>query len=106
MWLSEVTRFGTAVLCIFSREYIENFRIFINVYNASNNFPFSIKLGVIEDSANRNRLAKLLRFLTSSHETEMASLEDYVERMKEKQDHIYYMAGASRKEVRFYSFDH
>ncbi|RXG55138.1 Endoplasmin [Armadillidium vulgare] len=81
------------------REYIENFRIFINVYNASNNFPFSIKLGVIEDSANRNRLAKLLRFLTSSHETEMASLEDYVERMKEKQDHIYYMAGASRKEV-------
>jgi len=31
----------------------------------------------------------------------MTSLADYVERMKEKQEAIYFMAGTSRKEVRF-----
>ncbi|MCL4134467.1 UNVERIFIED_CONTAM: hypothetical protein GTU68_056500 [Idotea baltica] len=62
-------------------------------------YSTNIKLGVIEDSANRNRLAKLLRFLTSSSKSDMTSLAEYVERMKEKQEHIYYMAGASRSEV-------
>ena len=61
-------------------------------------------MGVIEDSANRNRLAKLLRFNTSNSKTDMTSLADYVERMKEKQEHIYYIAGASREEVSFLLF--
>lgn len=63
-------------------------------------FGTNIKLGVIEDHSNRTRLAKLLRFQTSHSETEVASLEQYVERMKEKQEKIYFMAGTSRKEVR------
>lgn len=62
-------------------------------------FGTNIKLGVIEDHSNRTRLAKLLRFQTSNSETDLASLEQYVERMKEKQDKIYFMAGTSRKEV-------
>ncbi|CAJ1056375.1 endoplasmin [Xyrichtys novacula] len=62
-------------------------------------FGTNIKLGVIEDHSNRTRLAKLLRFQTSNSEKELASLEDYVERMKEKQDKIYFMAGTSRKEA-------
>lgn len=62
-------------------------------------FGTNIKLGVIEDHSNRTRLAKLLRFQTSNSETVLASLEEYVERMKEKQDKIYFMAGTSRKEV-------
>uniref|UniRef100_A0A4W4GXK8 Endoplasmin n=1 Tax=Electrophorus electricus TaxID=8005 RepID=A0A4W4GXK8_ELEEL len=62
-------------------------------------FGTNIKLGVIEDHSNRTRLAKLLRFQTSHSETELASLEQYVERMKEKQDKIYFMAGTSRKEA-------
>lgn len=62
-------------------------------------FGTNIKLGVIEDHSNRTRLAKLLRFQTSHSETVQASLEEYVERMKEKQDKIYFMAGTSRKEV-------
>ncbi len=62
-------------------------------------FGTNIKLGVIEDHSNRTRLAKLLRFQTSHHETTPSSLEQYVERMKEKQDKIYFMAGTSRKEV-------
>ncbi|XP_044136528.1 endoplasmin [Bufo gargarizans] len=62
-------------------------------------FGTNVKLGVIEDHSNRTRLAKLLRFQSSNHKTELTSLEQYVERMKEKQDKIYFMAGASRNEV-------
>ncbi|XP_012735810.2 endoplasmin [Fundulus heteroclitus] len=62
-------------------------------------FGTNIKLGVIEDHSNRTRLAKLLRFQTSNSETVLASLEQYVERMKEKQDKIYFMAGTTRKEA-------
>ncbi|KAM6960655.1 endoplasmin-like, partial [Aplochiton taeniatus] len=62
-------------------------------------FGTNIKLGVIEDHSNRTRLAKLLRFQTSNSDTVLASLEQYVERMKEKQDKIFFMAGTSRKEA-------
>ncbi|XP_077451333.1 endoplasmin [Stigmatopora argus] len=62
-------------------------------------FGTNIKLGVIEDHSNRTRLAKLLRFNTSNSDTVVSSLEQYVERMKEKQDKIYFMAGTNRKEA-------
>ncbi|KAI5093977.1 endoplasmin precursor [Silurus meridionalis] len=62
-------------------------------------FGTNIKLGVIEDHSNRTRLAKLLRFQTSHSESGVSSLEQYVERMKEKQDKIYFMAGTNRKEA-------
>lgn len=62
-------------------------------------FSTNIKLGVMEDHSNRTRLAKLLRFYSSNSEKDMTSLAEYVERMKEKQDAIYFMAGTSRKEV-------
>uniref|UniRef100_U3FZJ6 Endoplasmin n=1 Tax=Micrurus fulvius TaxID=8637 RepID=U3FZJ6_MICFL len=62
-------------------------------------FGTNIKLGVIEDHSNRTRLAKLLRFQTSHHESNVTSLDEYIERMKEKQDKIYFMAGSSRKEA-------
>merc|ERR1711972_954973 len=60
-------------------------------------YSTNIKLGVIEDTANRTRLAKLLRFVSSSGK--MGSLAEYVERMKDKQESIFYMAGASKEEV-------
>lgn len=59
----------------------------------------SIKLGVIEDTSNRTRLAKLLRFYSSNSDTEQTSLADYVERMKEKQESIYFVAATSRAEA-------
>ena len=53
----------------------------------------------MEDHSNRTRLAKLLRFFSSNSDTETTSLAEYVERMKEKQEHIYFIAGTSRAEV-------
>merc|ERR1719450_878383 len=61
-------------------------------------YSTNIKLGCSEDQGNRSRLAKLLRF-KSSNGGELTSLEDYIGRMKEKQEHIFYMAGSSMEEV-------
>lgn len=59
------------------------------------NFHPSIKLGIIKDEPNRNRLAKLLRYDTSKTDGayDLSSLEGYVSRMKEWQDKIYYISG-------------
>jgi heat shock protein beta len=62
-------------------------------------FGTSIKLGLIEDYANRTRLSKLLRFISSNDKEELTSLESYVERMGEKQESIYFAAGGSREEI-------
>jgi len=60
-------------------------------------YSTNIKLGVIEDTANRTRLAKLLRFTSSNGK--LTSLAEYVERMKDKQETIFYIAGGSKEEV-------
>ena len=52
-----------------------------------------LKEGLVEDFANKDKLAKLLRF-TSTHadsETQEQSLDDYVSRAKDDQDKIYYI---------------
>jgi len=61
-------------------------------------YSTNIKLGIMEDPGNRSRLAKLLRF-QSSNGKGVTGLSEYVERMKPKQEHIYFIAGASRAEV-------
>jgi heat shock protein beta len=53
----------------------------------------------MEDPTNRTRLAKLLRFLSSADPEKQTTLQEYVERMKEKQQAIYYVAGTSRKVI-------
>ncbi|MDH5387599.1 MAG: molecular chaperone HtpG [Gammaproteobacteria bacterium] len=56
-----------------------------------------MKEGPIEDFANKERIAKLLRFnSTESDNTDQTvSLEDYVSRMKEKQEKIYFITAES-----------
>merc|ERR1712142_1159456 len=63
-------------------------------------FSTNIKLGVMEDHSNRTRLAKLLRFRSSNDPEKMTSLDDYLSRMKEKQENIFFMAGGSLDEVK------
>jgi molecular chaperone HtpG len=50
-----------------------------------------LKEGVGEDFANKERIAKLLRFRTTASVGETVSFADYVGRMKEGQDKIYYL---------------
>jgi len=64
------------------------------------NFGKSIKLGVIDDSPNRSKLTKLLRYMTSKSDGKYVSLDEYVSRMKDWQNHIYYIAGESGETVR------
>jgi len=62
-------------------------------------YSTNLKLGVIEDSTNRTRIAKLVRFTSSNSETESTTLEEYVERMKEGQTHIYFVGAGSKDEA-------
>jgi len=60
-------------------------------------FGIFLKEGVTTDFEFRTELAKLLRFESSASEPGvMISLDDYVQRMKEGQDKIYYINGPSR----------
>ncbi|RYX96148.1 MAG: molecular chaperone HtpG [Comamonadaceae bacterium] len=54
-------------------------------------FGAVLKEGLGEDFANRDRLAKLLRFASSTTDTPTVSFADYKARMKEGQDAIYYI---------------
>ena len=54
-------------------------------------FGAVLKEGLGEDFANRDRIAKLLRFASSTTDTATVSFADYKARMKEGQDAIYYI---------------
>jgi molecular chaperone HtpG len=56
-----------------------------------------LKEGVADDGGNRERIAKLLRFASTTSETgeQAVSLSEYVGRMKEGQDAIYYITADS-----------
>ena len=60
-------------------------------------FGAVLKEGPSEDNGNREKIAKLFRFASSTSEgaEPTVSLADYIERMKEGQDKIYYVTGDS-----------
>ncbi len=61
------------------------------------NFGLVLKEGPAEDNANQEAIAKLLRFATTHNDSsaQTVSLEEYVSRMKEGQEKIYYITADS-----------
>ena len=76
---------------------IENLAKKTDVYNDFwSNFGSVLKEGIVEDSVNKEKLSKLLRYESSQTENgEMTNLKDYVSRMEESQDVIYFLTADS-----------
>ena len=61
-----------------------------------------LKEGPAEDSANKEKIAKLFRFASTANDSDIenVSLDDYISRMKEGQDKLYYITGDSYAAVK------
>jgi len=64
-----------------------------------NEFGQVLKEGPAEDTANKEAIAKLLRFASNNEDSsaQTVSLADYIERMKDGQDKIYYVVADSHQ---------
>merc|ERR1719361_2129175 len=77
-------------------EIAENEEDYKSFYEA---FSKMIKLGIHEDSKNRKKIAEFLRYYSTKSGADQVSLKQYVERMKENQNVIYYITGESKAAV-------
>ena len=84
------------VLVKMAKDDEENYAIFWN------EFGRVIKEGPAEDFANKEKIAKLMRFSSTSNDSDVqnVSLDDYIVRMKPEQDKIYYITGESYNAIK------
>ena len=82
---------------LLDRESSSNNDEYTTFYDQFRNF---IKEGVITDTDHRQDLSKLLRFESSMiDEGKLTSLDDYLTRMKESQDKIYFQISSDRESI-------
>lgn len=62
-------------------------------------FGKNVKLGIHEDNTNRPKLAEFLRYKTSKSGEDVISLKEYVGRMKEGQNSIYFITGETQEQI-------
>ncbi|MGH3839491.1 MAG: molecular chaperone HtpG, partial [Pseudonocardiaceae bacterium] len=59
-------------------------------------FGRAVKEGLLNDFENRETILEIASFASTYHAEQLTTLRQYLERMKEGQQHIYYMTGDSR----------
>ncbi|MGW2491454.1 molecular chaperone HtpG [Streptomyces sp. NPDC001606] len=62
-------------------------------------FGAVLKEGLVTDPENRDAVLAVASFASTHHDTEPTTLEQYVARMKDGQEDIYYLAGESRQSI-------
>jgi len=67
---------------------------FYAVYSAN------IKMGVVQDTSNRARLSKLLKFPSAKSPEKMITFDQYVQNFKKGQNEIYYLGGETMESIR------
>ncbi|ANN20198.1 molecular chaperone HtpG [Amycolatopsis orientalis] len=62
-------------------------------------FGRAVKEGLLDDFENRTAILDICSFASTNDPEKLTSLRDYVERMKDGQEHIYYLTGESRQSI-------
>jgi len=88
-WLGSITGKNAETESTAKKEAIDKYATFWKTFGKA------VKMGVIEDMANRRRLLPFLRFQSTASGGNETTLEDYVARMKPNQTEIYFLVGTS-----------
>ncbi len=62
-------------------------------------FGRAVKEGLLDDFENREAILDICSFASTNDPEKRTSLREYIERMKDGQEHIYYLTGESRQSI-------